>query len=226
MASKDAILIYGISKQAQTISELIEREHQARVIGFFVDSEYKTSNCLLGKPVYETGEIDQIVRDYSAKVCLSFGYKNMVRNRERKYYYCKEQGYSMYTFISNNAHVYTDAIGEGCIIYPGTILQPFTKIGIGTFIEAGCVIAHHTEIGSFNFIAPGAHFCGSVKTGSNCFFGGASEIVNDITIEQEVFIPAGAKVSHNMKKGSTLHVVSTKSSNMNSDKIMERMFNK
>lgn len=221
----DKVIIYGISKQAQTLCELIIREQQAEVVGFFVDSDYKDKDTLLGKPVFETCKVSNIIKKNTAKVCISFGYKNMIRNRENKYYYCKEQGYPIYTFISKNAYVYTDDIAEGCIIYPGTILQPFTKIGLGTFIEAGCVVAHHTEIGAFNFIAPGVHFCGSVKTGSNCFFGGASEIINDIRIDNEVFIPAGAKVSHNMKQGTTLHVKSTLESKQTAEEIMRMMFN-
>lgn len=172
------IIIYGTNLQAASLFKMITLEGQGVVEGFVVDSGYKKFEEFQGCKVYELNAMVDAFSPDEYKICLSFGYKNMVHNRKEKFYLCKDLGYRLYSFISNKAIVYTDLIGEGCNIFPGTILEPFVEIGEGSFIECGCVISHHTKIGSFNFLAPGVHFCGDINTGENCFFGGASEITN------------------------------------------------
>ena len=220
----DNILIYGVSKQAQTLYKLITMEQKADILAFIVDARFKKADELLGLPIIE---IDEAFRTYSqedVKICLGFGYKNMVHNREEKFRYCKRKGYAIYTYVSDKCINYCETIGEGSIIYPGTILQPFTSIGEGSFIEAGCVIAHHTQIGDYNFIAPGVHFCGSVKTGRNCFFGGAAEIINDVTIGNEVFVSAGAKVGKDLQDRVAVKSSHCEVSGNDSFTTMGRMF--
>lgn len=150
----------------------------------------------------------------------------MVRNREEKFWQCKKQGYTIYTFISKNAYVYTSDIEEGCNIYPGTTIMPFVKIGKGCFIETGCTIAHHTKIGSFSFIAPGAHFCGDVKSGRNCFFGGACEVVNSCELADFCFIAAGTKVSRDLSAETAILPAASVVANEDAFSMMEKMFRK
>lgn len=222
----DQIVIYGINMQAQALYEMITQEQRANVKAFVVDRAYKKQDELLSMPVYEAERIRELFPPEQFKVCLSFGYKNMVLNREEKFKQCKMLGYEIFTFISEHATVYTKHIGEGCNIYPGTTIMPFVEVGEGCFIEAGCTIAHHTQIGAFNFIAPGAHFCGDVKTGKNCFFGGACEVVNSCEIGELSFVAAGAKVSRNIPAQSV--VVPARSMRIEKDpfSFMQKMFKK
>lgn len=221
----DKLIIYGVNMQAQALYTIITQENQAQIEAFVVDSAYKKQQELLGLPVCTAEKMRELFPPAQFKVCLSFGYKNMVRNRKAKFLQCKDWGYEVYTFVSRNAAVYTREIGEGCNIYPGAVIMPFAKIGKGSFIEAGCVIAHHTEIGDFNFVAPGAHFCGAVKTGTNCFFGSACEVVNNCTIGDLCFVAAGAKVSHNMPLQSVIVPAKSSCIDRSPTAFMEKMFN-
>lgn len=218
------IVIYGVNQQAAQLCVLIEKEEQAIVEAFIIDKDYKTCDEFCSKPVVTSDMLEEMYPNDTYSICLSFGYKNMVHNREAKFNWCKEKGYSIYTFISKNAILYTDTIGEGCNIYPGTILSPFVKVGRGNFIEAGCVIAHDTKLGDFNFIAPGVHFCGDVTTGANCFFGGAAEIVNGVVIGDEVFVGAAAKVSRNIEAKSAILPAQSTCLGNKAFEIMEKMF--
>lgn len=210
--------------QAQTLYEMITQEEQGQVEAFVVDAKYKKQDVLLDLPVFQAEQMMKLFPPQDYKVCLSFGYKNMVRNREQKFHQCKQLGYEIFTFISQRANVYTKQIGEGCNVYPGTTLMPFVQVGDGSYIEAGCTIAHHTSIGAFNFIAPGTHFCGDVHTGKNCFFGGACEIVNSCEIGEMSFIAAGAKVARSIPARSV--VVPARSVCLGNDPavFMEKMF--
>lgn len=219
------ILIYGTNLQAAALYTMIRAEEQAEVAAFVVDSDYRKNDTYCGIPVVDFENIEYLFSPDIYEICLSFGYKNMVRNREEKFNKCRGLGYHIYSFISKKANVYTTSIGEGCNIYPGTTIAPFVEIGKGSFIECGNVIAHHTRIGDFNFIAPGAHFCGAVTTGKNCFIGSASEIINGCTLGNFVFIGAMSKVSKNIKAKEVVMPPRSEKSNKTSDEMMLYMFN-
>lgn len=221
------IVIYGTNLQAAALYKMIRVEQQAEVEAFIVDRNYRKCNTFEGLEVVDFENIEYLFPKDKYKICLSFGYKNMMYNRKEKFSICKEMGYELYTFVSKNAMIYTDKIGEGSNIYPGTILAPFSEIGKGSFIECGCVIAHHTKIGEYNFVAPGVHFCGAVVTGHNCFIGSAAEIINGCRLGNDVFIAASAKVSRDIdNKGVVLPSEKHRKIEKKSFEMMEYMFEK
>lgn len=191
------LIIYGINLQAQQLKYYLEMEDAAEVIGFAVDSKYKNSETLLGLPVISYEALPKIYSPEVVQIVLSFGYKNMVKNREEKFLNCKRAGYSLFTYISKFANVFTDDIGEGSLIYPGSTIAPFVSIGKGNFFEIGVSIAHHTKIGDFNFFAPSATVCGATEIGRHCFFGAHSTVINALKIEDETLVGAGATVTKN-----------------------------
>lgn len=223
-SDKKGILIYGVNQQAAVLYKMITAEQQADVFAFVADSDYRTEDTYCGLPAVD---FEEAVFRYSPdkyQICLSFGYKNMIRNREDKFNVCKRLGYQIYTFVSRNANIYTDKIGEGCNIYPGTTIAPFVEIGKGSFIECGNVIAHHTKIGEFNFSAPGVHICGAVITGKNCFIGGACEIINGCILGDYVFVGAAAKVTGNVQSKGTIMPAKSMNIEKISDDMMQYMF--
>lgn len=224
MSYNPMIIIYGVNLQAEALCEYIMQEKKGEVIGFMVDKEYKVTENLRGLPVYNTDEVFEEVDNRKVEICLSFGYKNMIKNRQEKYNLCKDNGFKIFSYISSSANIYTDSIGEGVNIYPGTIIAPHVKIGAGTFIECGVTISHHTEIGRFNFIAPGVTICGKVSTGGNCFIGAGAKLINGVKLDEYVFVGAGAKVSTNQNTMSTVLPERSNSTEKNSFKMMEYMF--
>ena len=196
------VLIYGINQQAQQLFYLISEDKAAEIYGFVVDGGYKKEDVLLGKKVYEFLEIRKLFSPKEYQIVLSFGYKNMVKNREEKFLKCKENGYCMFTYISKKAIVYAETVGEGSIIYPGVFLAPFTKIGKGSFLENGVSIAHHSCCGDFCFFAPNAVVCGGTEIGSHCFLGANSVVTNGLKLSQRTLVSAGAKLSKDTAEGS------------------------
>lgn len=221
------VVIYGTNLQAAALYKMIHIEQQAKVEAFIVDRNYRKCNRFEGLEVVDFENIEYFFPKDKYKICLSFGYKNMVHNRKEKFSICKEMGYRLYTFVSKNAMIYTDKIGEGSNVYPGTILAPFSEIGKGSFIECGCVVAHHTKIGEYNFVAPGVHFCGAVVTGNNCFIGSAAEITNGCRLGNDVFVAASAKVSRDIDdEGVVLPLENHRKFEKNSFEMMKYMFEK
>ena len=199
--SEKKIIIYGTNLQAQQLKAYIEEEWGQTIAGFVVDREYKKQEKLLDRPVVCFENILKIFPPEYYQIILSFGYKNMVRNRKEKYDRCKCLGYTVPSFISKNANVYTTHIGEGTIIYPGVTIGPYVKIGLGNFFEISTTIAHHTEIGDFNFFAPKVAVSGNVTIGDHCFFGISSVILNNICVADLSLIGAGVVLDCDTKEG-------------------------
>lgn len=186
------VIIYGINHQAQQLKALLEVEAETQVCGFTVDKAYKKSDMLLGLPVCEFEKVETLYPPAEFEIVLSFGYKNMIKNRAEKYKACKNKGYALYTYISKHALVYTEDVGEGSIIYPGCFIAPFTKIGKGCFLENSCSVAHHTVVGDFVFCGPGANICGDVTVSEYCFLGAGSVVAGPIHLGRRTLVAAGA----------------------------------
>ena len=186
------VIIYGINHQAQQLKVLLEHDGQVEVCAFVVDEDYKKSDSLLGIPVYDFETIELNFSPKKYQVVLSFGYKNMVKNREQKYYACKNKGYTLYTYLSKDACIYSDAIGEGTIVYPNCYIAPHTRIGKGCFLENGVSIAHDSKLDDFIFCAPRVNICGDNVIQSNCFLGAGCIVAGDITLQKRSLVAAGA----------------------------------
>jgi sugar O-acyltransferase (sialic acid O-acetyltransferase NeuD family) len=186
--------------QAQQLKYYIENEKLYKIESFVVDSAYKKSEYLDGLKVVEFEKIRNMYEPEDFEIVLSFGYKNMMDNRKNKFQLCKELGYNCFTYISNDARVYTDNIGEGTIVYPNVTIAPNTKIGIGNFFEINSTIAHNTIIGNFNFFAPSVTVSGATKIGDNCFFGIGSVVFNKLEISNYSLIGAGVVMNHDTKE--------------------------
>lgn len=203
MGLQKKILIYGINQQAQQIYYYLLNEGYS-VEAFCVDKGYYKEAYLLNKPVVYFENICEIYPPEEYSIILSFGYKNMMANRQEKYNVCHELGYETPTFISKSAKVYTNEIGDGVIIYPNVVIEPFVKIGKGCFIESSCSIAHHCTIGNFNFFALGVTTGGGVVTEDNCFFGLSSIISTGKKIGKRTLVGAGVCVTNDTLPGTAL----------------------
>ncbi len=159
--------------------------------GFVVDSQFKNSDEFQSLPVFAFENIEELVDINAVQIVLALGYSNMNEHRKSKYNYCKSKGYKVFTYVSQQAQVFSDKIGEGSIILPGTYIGPYSEVGICTVIRPGTVLAHHVTIGDFNWIADGCTFGGGVKMGSHCFLGLGTTVRNEISIADYTF--AGAQ---------------------------------
>ncbi len=190
--NKKKVIIYGVNHQAQQLKILLEEEGEAEVCAFTVDKEYRKEDILLGLPVYEFENIEKLFSPEKFEIVLSFGYRNMIKNREEKFYCCKKKGYTLYTYISKRALVYTSDIGEGSLIYPECFIAPFTRIGRGCFLENGTSIAHHSILDGFIFCAPRTNVCGDVTIESNCFLGAGCIVAGGANLKRRTLVAAGA----------------------------------
>lgn len=174
-------------------------------IAFTLDSSYIKNKFFCDLPVYPFETLEQYVDIESVELLLSIGYNTMNQHRELKYQECKTRGLKVHTFISEQAVIYAESIGEGCIIMPGAYLGPFSTLGLCNVIRSGCVLSHHERIGDFNWIADGCTYGGDVVQGNNCFIGLGSTIRNGISIADNTFVGAHSYLHHNSSNYSVYY---------------------
>ena len=90
--------------------------------------------------------------------------------------------------------------GEHCFVFEDNTVQPFVTLGDDVVLWSGNHIGHHTRIGSHNFFSSHVVISGSVVVGDRCFFGVNSTVRDNIVIEDENIIGAGALITKNTKR--------------------------
>ena len=79
----------------------------------------------------------------------------MNENREKIFkYLSNHNNLKIQTFISKDIAIYKNVkIGLGSIIFPGSVVEPYSTIGNGSVLWFGAHICHHTNIGDFVWVA-------------------------------------------------------------------------
>lgn len=113
-------------------------------------------------------------------------------------------------FILTAPHVFIGkqvTLGQGCLIYPNSVLTADIIIGDHVHINTGCTISHDCSIGDYTTISPGVHIAGNVRVEEDVFIGIGANIINGtpgapLVIGKGSVIAAGALVKEHVSAGS------------------------
>lgn len=194
------IIIAGTSSFSLVLFDLITKEKQGNVVAFTLNEEYIVEKKLAELPIVAFEKLDSLYDMQEIEILLSFGYSNLNAIREQFYCTCKEKGYTIGSFISRNASIYSNELGEGNLILPNSYVGPYSQLGNCNIIWNGVNISHHNCIGDFNHISAGSILAGNVKIGNNCFLGVNSAYKNGVIIASKTLIGAASYVSKNTKE--------------------------
>jgi sugar O-acyltransferase (sialic acid O-acetyltransferase NeuD family) len=123
------------------------------------------------------------------------GWHSTTGVREARRRAAKARGYAPLSFISPRATTYGDIeTGDDCLIFAGTIVEPFGKIGSSVTIRSGCLLSHDVRVGDACYVAPRVCLAGRVTVGRGCFIGVGATVNTGVTIADGCFIAAGARV--------------------------------
>jgi len=214
------IIIFGTGDIAQIANFYFETDSNYEVVAFTVDKLYLIDNEFEGKPVIPFEEIINSYPPDRYKMFIAISYKSMNKIREEKYLQSKKMGYELVSYVSSRCTYLSQfSCGDNCFIFEDNTIQPFVKIGNNVTIWSGNHIGHHSEIWDNNFISSHVVISGHCKIKNNCFLGVNSTLHNNIEIEKETLIAAGAIVSKSTKPKNVILPVSSSVFNKNSDEI-------
>lgn len=188
------LVIFGAGEIAEVVDYLFRETLGRDVAAFTVDQEFQKSDEVYGRPLVA---FDQVATSYppsqyDAFVALS--YSSMNRVRAQKVEAMRNAGYALASYISPNATILTQDIGENCLIFEDNTLQPFCRIGNNVTLWSGNHIGHHSVVEDNVFISSHVVISGGVTVGHNSFIGVNSTVVDHVDIAPFTLLGAGCLV--------------------------------
>lgn len=194
------IVIYGDSDFAERIYLYIKLEKEINVLAFTNSRNFKTRDVICGLPVIPFEELDNILKGKNFKILIAVGYSSMNKLRSKIHAECVNAGFSIATYISKTAILYSNDIGEGTIIMPNVYIGPRCSIGTSNIFAANSCVAHDNTIGDFNFISSNVALGGGASVLNNCFLGLSSTIKDGVIIEEYSLLGQAANVLQSTDK--------------------------
>lgn len=194
------IIILGNTEFAEELYQVMTAEG-IEVVAFTVDRIYMESDTFCNLPMYPFESIEDYLDMSEVDVALALGYSQMNYVRKLKYEECKQRGYSIATFCSEKAFIYTESIGEGSIIMPSVYIGPSVEIGLCNVFKVKISLPHHNKVGNFNWFSGGCTFGGGTIVGSNCFLGLSTTVRNSICLADCTFAAANSYIHKNTLEG-------------------------
>ena len=177
------VVIFGIGQLAQTVTVYLERESSHEIAGYVVDAAYRNGLTeFMGRPVFDWESLEKSFAPEDGVLFGPISYRGLNRFRRDRYLEGKARGYSFLSFIHPASHVYTDDIGENCLVLEANTIQPCVRIGNNVMIWSGNHIGHHTEIGDHSFLTSHVGISGNCRIGSGCFFAGKSGVADNVRV--------------------------------------------
>ncbi len=190
MKKRDKIVIFGTSITSRDLCNNIKEDGLIDVVAYTINRAYIQESELDGLPIIPFEEIEQFYPPSEVQILNTIGYSQMNQSREKVFYKIKEKGYKNYTYISKNAILYSDDIGEGNIIGGGVYIGANVTLGRGNFVSPGVVLSHRIDVGDFNFFSTGVKSAGVVRITNNCYIGIGSVLNNAIVLAPRTFVGA------------------------------------
>jgi len=194
------IILYGAGGHCFAAVELINSSGHSKAIVVYDDVPSREE--ILGVPVQKFSESLVSLDDH---VCISIG-----NNEIRKDLSAKLKA-RFPSFIHQSATVYPSvAVGKGCQILPGVVLDGAVSIGDFCIVNNNATISHNTEIGDFCHIAINAAIAGGVKIGEGALIGAGSVILPEVKIGKWAIVGAGAVITKDVPDNAVVYGSSSK----------------
>lgn len=95
-------------------------------------------------------------------------------------------------------------IGLGSVIFAGAIVAVDACVGVGAILNTACSVDHDCILGNSVHISPGARLAGGVTVGDLSWIGIGASVKQQIHIEGNAVVGAGAVVVRNVSAGQTV----------------------
>lgn len=189
------VIIFGASGHARVIADIIKKSGD-EIVGFLDDNADIQGNTIFDGKIVLGDTSEESVKKYSdCYFIIGIG-----SNRVRKIISEKYSNLKWYTAIHPNAIIGSNVeIGEGTVLMAGTVINIGTKIGKHCIVNTCSSLDHDNLIEDFVHISPGAHLAGTVKVMECTWICTGVTVINNITIEKNNIIGAGAVVVKNIE---------------------------
>lgn len=195
---KKKIVLAGNGVTAEILLSYLYRDARYEVVAATVDEAFVASSRLRDIASVPIDKLSATHPPSDVSIIMASGYNDLNRVRESLFTRLGKMGYKIETYIHPEAKVYSEnALGEGSIILPNAVVEPFATIGKNSFIWCNVTVAHHSRVGDHCWLAAGAVVSGQAAVGDNAFLGVNATVVNEISVGDHCIIGAAAMISKN-----------------------------
>ncbi len=185
--------IIGAGHLGQQIAYHAKTDHHFDEVVFFDD--FVTKDFVTGHKVI--GKISEVLSSFKSQLIthliIGIGYKHM--GVRASLYNSFKNKIPFASIVHSTSWVDPSVkIGEGVIIYPGTIIDTGCILNDNIVINVGCTIAHDTEIGAHCFISPSVALAGFIYVGEQSILGINCTVIDNIKIVSNTQIGGGGVV--------------------------------
>lgn len=205
------LIIIGNTTNARLAKWYFENDTDYNVVAFSVNKCYISEDKFLDLPVLPFENLEEVYPPQENDAFVAIGYTNMNKVREKMYLETKDKGYLLPNYISPICSFLTkEEIGDNNLILEDNTIQPYVKIGSNNVFWSGNHIGHDTVIHNHITITSHVVVSGYCQIHDNSFLGVNSTLHNEVIVEKESLIAAGAIISKKTEeKGVYLPAKST-----------------
>lgn len=187
--------MFGTGAMAEVACVYLEAHSDLRIVGFTVDEAFRKHDVHAGRPLVSWETLERHFPPDQVRLFGPMTYQRMNTVRRDRYLEGKRRGYAFASFVHPASHIYTQSIGENCLILEANVIQPFVSIGDNVIIWSFNHIGHHVRIGSHVFIASQVGIGGNTTIGDECYLGGQAGLAHGLAIGKGSAILNAAFVS-------------------------------
>ena len=188
------VVIFGIMDTAELAHWYLTNDSEHEVVAFTVHGKYRESDTFKNLPLVDFEKVELHYPPTEYMLFAPMTGKNMNQLRKAVYEEGKAKGYNYITYVSSDATVCGNVIGENCFILEDNTLQPFTKIGNNVVLWSGNHIGHHGEIKDHVFFTSHVVMSGHCTIESFCFIGVNATIRDYTRLGQGTLLAMGASL--------------------------------
>ena len=194
----EKLIIVGLGPTARHVFSFVQYHQLYNLIGFAVNSSYKTDNMFCGLPVYTLENLKEEVQEDDYVVFVALMWNHLNRDRKKLYEYCKTKGYRMTNLISPLAVIRGEIQGDNCWIHDFVVIQNNTIIGSDVLLMAYAFIGGDSIVNSHCFFAARSLLAGGCTIGEQSFVGLSATVFDDTVVGKKCIIGACSAVKRNL----------------------------
>jgi sugar O-acyltransferase (sialic acid O-acetyltransferase NeuD family) len=211
------VVVFGIQDFASLAHFYLENDSPHEVVAFCVTREYlPQEQSFEGLPMVAFEDLETEFPSSEYFFFAPMSHRKMNTLRQSIYNQAESKGYSMISYISSKATVFSNVkIGKNCFILENNTIQPFVMIGNNVILWSGNHIGHHSVIKDHVLFTSHVVLSGHCVVESNCFFGVNATLRDGIHLAEGTLVAMGACVTKDTepwgvytgipaKKGETL----------------------
>lgn len=189
------LVIFGGASFAVSVAADLAQDGEFEPVAFTVDRGHRVIADPGGRPVVTFDEVADRFPPDRNQMLVALGGHRMMRTRAERCDEARAIGYRLAGWVSSRATVWSDLdVGPNTLVFPGSVVSPFVRLGEDVFIRSNVVVSHHVTVDDHTTIAHGAVLGGGAVVGRHCWIGLGAVVRDGVRVAEGCLIGAGAVV--------------------------------